>query len=178
MNSTITYDRLIHQRWYWYYLISKRILSATALQNQNKKKCSYRSSSYMRKYCPVSCRDAPVPLNRMDCKDAHPKCVEWARIGECQSNNDMKKFCPLSCGTCTNNNKPKEMTAGSTTNTKNFDDSCVDTHQSCPGWAVRTIFDPIWFLWVLRRWSNDLFHYGVLPCLVYLWYILSFVWTH
>jgi hypothetical protein len=96
---------------------------------------SYRSSSYMKKYCPVSCRDMPVSRHRMDCKDAHPKCTEWARIGECQNNNDMKKFCPLSCETCTNN-EPREMTVDSTH--EDDDDSCVDHHELCLGWAVRS----------------------------------------
>jgi hypothetical protein len=74
-----------------------------------------------------------------ECKDAHPKCSEWAEIGECENNDEMEQFCPLSCETCTNEdgNRRDDDDDEDDDYEEEHIDSCVDHHQLCSGWAVR-----------------------------------------
>lgn len=79
----------------------------------------------MKENCPVACGDkkVPFPTTRKNCHDAHEKCPDWASVGDCKSNSNVKKYCPKTCGMC----------VGSAAE---VDPLCVDTHDNCEHWAV------------------------------------------
>lgn len=103
----------------------------------------YRSPSYMRRTCPVSCIDMKQSPRRNECKDIHENCPIWFNAQECETNESVKRFCPLSCGRCENigknsSNKKKESRDTGTASSKNIMDetkSCQDDHENCSGWA-------------------------------------------
>lgn len=99
----------------------------------------YRSTSYMRRTCPVSCRDMQTP-NRNECKDLHENCPVWVEDAECESNYEVKLYCPLSCGRCNakSNDASKKARVSETASTKNKagkPELCQDGHENCSGWA-------------------------------------------
>lgn len=91
---------------------------------------SLREPQYMKDNCPVACRDkkVPFPTTRKNCQDAHEKCPDWASVGDCKSNSNVKRYCPKTCGMC----------VGSAAAAAAADPSCVDTNDQCDYWAVST----------------------------------------
>lgn len=49
------------------------------------------------------------------CIDKHPHCPQWAALGECTANMDVRHHCIKSCLGC--------------------DSNCVDSHVNCKFWA-------------------------------------------
>ena len=90
----------------------------------------YRSPTYMKRVCPVSCMDMERAPLLNECKDVHESCHTWSQEAECETNANVKKFCPLSCGRC---EKKETRNKGKTSNP-----SCKDDHENCSGWAVRS----------------------------------------
>jgi ShK domain-like len=86
----------------------------------------------MRDHCPVACRGKRFqpPSTRTDCRDVHEKCPDWASLGDCRHNDDVKQYCPQTCGLC------RDAKAAATAPDESDDDSCVDTHENCEQWAV------------------------------------------
>lgn len=100
----------------------------------------YRSPSYMKRTCPVSCSDMKRPPRRNECKDTHENCPIWFEAAECETNDSVKKYCPLSCGRCgnTGSNGKKETRESGTASARNKIEetkSCEDNHENCSGWA-------------------------------------------
>jgi len=86
----------------------------------------------MYKHCPASCELIRLETNggqqqqaepkaaagataAKECVDKHAHCPQWAKLGECKENNDVRKNCAKSCGSC--------------------EADCVDTHANCQFWA-------------------------------------------
>lgn len=94
---------------------------------------SIRSKSYMSKHCPASCESlqqqqqqlqnqatetsqgAAATATSVECVDKHPHCSQWAALGECTENMDVRNHCAKSCLDC--------------------DSDCTDTHVNCKFWA-------------------------------------------
>jgi len=51
------------------------------------------------------------------CIDKHQHCPQWAKLGECKENMDVRIYCALSCGLC------------------DQEDECTDQHDNCKFWA-------------------------------------------
>mmetsp|Transcript_34633 Transcript_34633/g.81651 ORF Transcript_34633/g.81651 Transcript_34633/m.81651 type:complete len:549 (-) Transcript_34633:247-1893(-) len=86
----------------------------------------YRSPTYMRETCKVSCDDMEESPGRKECKDIHKNCPIWKELAECETNASVKKYCPLSCEKC----KPKTSIAS-----KEGEILCEDDHENCGVWA-------------------------------------------
>mmetsp|Transcript_19033 Transcript_19033/g.39883 ORF Transcript_19033/g.39883 Transcript_19033/m.39883 type:complete len:542 (-) Transcript_19033:463-2088(-) len=86
----------------------------------------YRSLSYMKRVCPVSCRNIEKAPRRNECKDIHENCVTWVETDECETNSAVVKYCPLSCQKC-------KMKTAANNNGERM--ACKDGHQNCQGWA-------------------------------------------
>jgi len=103
----------------------------------------YRSPSYMKRICPVSCIDMKQSPRRNECKDIHENCPIWFKAAECETNSSIKKYCPLSCGRCENtgsntSSRKKGTRDTGTASTRNIMEettSCKDDDENCSGWA-------------------------------------------
>ena len=84
----------------------------------------------MLEHCPASCEAvqqqqtlaktddaAATGAAIVECVDKHPHCPQWAVLGECGVNIDVRNHCAKACGVC------------------NIEDSCVDNHVNCQFWA-------------------------------------------
>lgn len=78
----------------------------------------------MYKHCPASCEllrlenknsGQQQQQQQSECLDKHPHCRQWAKLGECKENMDVRNHCPKSCEAC-----PAD---------------CADTHENCQFWA-------------------------------------------
>jgi ShK domain-like len=89
---------------------------------------SVRSKEYMGKHCPASCESVQQQkqetrqtqedegsISSGECIDKHPHCPQWAALGECTANIDVRNHCSKSCLGC--------------------DSSCADSHINCKFWA-------------------------------------------
>lgn len=95
-----------------------------------------KNHAYMREHCPVSCANVPQPT-KGECKDLHKLCPEWAKRAECYENpGPMRKYCPESCGHCAEQAKTEDEAKVSSAAAV-ADDSCVDSHDKCPLWALK-----------------------------------------
>jgi hypothetical protein len=89
----------------------------------------------MLEHCPASCEalqqqqqqqnqeeegaaiDAAAGAGAVECVDKHPHCPQWAVLGECGVNIDVRNHCAKACGVC------------------NSEESCIDNHVNCQFWA-------------------------------------------
>ena len=86
----------------------------------------------MLEHCPASCEAVQQQQQQtlaktydaaatgaaiVECVDKHPHCPQWAVLGECGVNIDVRNHCAKACGVC------------------NIEDSCVDNHVNCQFWA-------------------------------------------
>ena len=71
----------------------------------------------MLKHCPASCDSLRLAgkANKKECADLHEHCPQWALLGECTENADVRQYCAKTCKVC-------EVT-------------CEDGHANCKFWA-------------------------------------------
>jgi prolyl 4-hydroxylase len=88
----------------------------------------------MAKHCPGSCenvrateiKESTIDISNGTCRDRHDDCAAWAKLGECDTNSDMKKYCAVSCGICD---------AEPASDADTTDPDCTDGHENCGFWA-------------------------------------------
>lgn len=95
----------------------------------------YRSPSYMKKVCPISCIDSKIPPRHNDCTDTHNRCPIWAKELECETNASVKKYCKLSCGRCNNIVNDNDDRKKDVRLEKKDEQICEDDHEKCKFWA-------------------------------------------
>jgi prolyl 4-hydroxylase len=94
-----------------------------------------RMQTYMNKHCPGSCenvraiaiQESNVDISNGNCRDRHDDCSAWAKLGECDTNSDMRKYCAVSCGIC--------QAEPAAENEEGSDPTCTDEHENCGFWA-------------------------------------------
>ena len=116
---------------------NKELIYGSLTNQTNPLHGSIRSKEYMEKHCPASCASVRLeaetrqvqenekvkPQSELTgtsaksgkCIDKHPHCPQWAALGECTANMDVRNHCTKSCLGCNSD--------------------CTDSHVNCKFWA-------------------------------------------